>query len=89
MLVLTCQIRAARALIGWEQTNLAREAGIGISTVRRLEGIQGRISAHVDTVEKIRAAFERAGVEFIGPSSPGVRLIQGRALFGDTLDDGR
>ena len=88
MLVLTCQIRAARALIGWEQANLAQEAGIGISTVRRLEGIRGRISAHVDTVERIRAAFERAGVEFIGPSNPGVRLIQSRALFGDTLDDG-
>lgn len=74
MLVITQQIKAARSLLGWEQFELASQAGIAISTVRRLEGLQGPICAHFDTVEKIRAAFERAGVEFMGNPNPGVRL---------------
>ncbi len=74
MLVITQQIKAARALVGWAQFELACQAGIAISTVRRLEGEQGPIGAHFDTVEKIRAAFEHAGIEFMGNPSPGVRL---------------
>jgi predicted transcriptional regulator len=74
MLVITHQIKAARSLIGWEQHQLALHAGIAISTVRRLEGLKGPIGAHFETVEKIRRAFEKAGIEFIGNPSPGVRL---------------
>jgi transcriptional regulator with XRE-family HTH domain len=75
MLVITRQIRAARSLIGWEQYQLAVSAGIAISTVRRLEGLDGPISAHFETVEKIRIAFERAGIVFIGNPNPGVRVM--------------
>jgi predicted transcriptional regulator len=75
MLVITRQIRAARALIGWEQHHLAKNAGVAISTVRRLEGLDGAISAHFETVEKIRIAFERAGIVFIGTPNPGVRIM--------------
>lgn len=74
LLVITRQIKAARSLIGWEQRQLASQAGIAISTVRRLEGLNGPIGAHFETVEKIRAAFEKAGIEFIGNPNPGVRL---------------
>jgi transcriptional regulator with XRE-family HTH domain len=74
MLVLTRQIRAARSLIGWEQHQLALKAGVAISTIRRLEGLNDRIAAHFETVEKIRRAFEDAGIEFLGNPNPGVRL---------------
>jgi hypothetical protein len=74
MLVITRQIRAARCLIGWEQQELAVNSGISISTVRRLEGLDGPISAHFVTVEKLRRAFERAGIEFIGNPNPGVQI---------------
>jgi hypothetical protein len=75
MLVITRQIKAARSLIGWEQYTLADRAGIAISTVRRLEALQGPIVAHFETVEKIRAAFERAGIQFIGKPFPGVQIM--------------
>jgi transcriptional regulator with XRE-family HTH domain len=74
MLVITRQIKAARSLIGWEQHQLALNAGVAISTVRRLEGLKGPIGAHFETIEKIRQAFESAGIEFMGNPTPGVRL---------------
>ena len=74
MLILTRQIKAARSLIGWEQHQLALKARVAISTIRRLEGLNGRIGAHFETVEKIRRAFEDAGIEFLGDPNPGVRL---------------
>jgi len=74
VLVIARQIKAARSLIGWEQHQLARESGVAISTVRRLEGLHGGICARHRTVEKIRKAFESAGIEFIGDPDPGVRL---------------
>lgn len=75
MLVITRQIKAARSLLGWEQHQLAVQSGVAISTIRRLEGLRGAtIGAHFETIEKIRCAFERAGVEFIGYPGPGVRL---------------
>ena len=77
MLVVTHQIKAARSLIGWEQHQLASSAGVAISTIRRLEGVRGPIGAHFETVEKIRRAFELAGIEFIGDPTPGVRLKAG------------
>ncbi|MGJ5177554.1 helix-turn-helix domain-containing protein [Bradyrhizobium oligotrophicum] len=91
MLVITRQIKAARSLLGWAQFELASQAGVAISTIRRLEGLQGPIGAHFETIEKIRAAFENAGIEFMGNPSPGVRLKAqlGRELRLATGEDGR
>jgi transcriptional regulator with XRE-family HTH domain len=74
MLIITRQIRAARALIGWEQHQLASSAGIAVSTIRRIEGLHGPIEAQFETIEKIRKAFDCAGVEFLGEPKPGVRM---------------
>jgi transcriptional regulator with XRE-family HTH domain len=74
MLVITRQIKAARSLLGWEQFELSKQAGVGISTIRRLEGSKCAISAQLETIEKLRAAFENAGIEFYGDPCPGVRL---------------
>jgi transcriptional regulator with XRE-family HTH domain len=78
MLVITRQIKAARSLIGWEQHQLALNSGVAISTVRRLEGMNGAIGARLRTIDKIRKAFEKAGIEFIGDPNPGVRLRESR-----------
>lgn len=74
MLVDVRQIRAARALLGWEQQQLAARAGLAVSTIRRIEGLDGPIAARFATVESVRRAFEDAGVEFIGGPAFGVRL---------------
>jgi|SRR6516164_4036466 transcriptional regulator with XRE-family HTH domain len=74
MLVDARQIKAARSLLRWRQDQLARETGLALSTIRRLERSEGRIEANFDTVEKIRQALEGAGIEFIGGPNLGVRF---------------
>lgn len=75
MLVIIRQIKAARSLIGWEQNDLAVRSGVAVSTIRRLEGLKDApISANFETIEKIKSAFDQAGVEFLGKPCPGVRL---------------
>lgn len=71
------QIRAARALLGWSQDDLARAATIGVATLRRLEGAKGKIRGTAETIWKIQMALEQGGVEFIegdDTKGPGVRL---------------
>ena len=59
-----------------EQRDLAAQAGVSLETIKRIERIPGAISAHTSTVEAIRRALERAGVEFIPENGggPGARL---------------
>jgi predicted transcriptional regulator len=71
------QIRAARALLGWDQVKLSETAGVSTITVKRLEAAGEDIHAHFGTVMKVKTAFEDAGVLFLGEESGlgyGVRL---------------
>lgn len=60
------QIRAARALLGWSQQRLADEAGVSAITVKRLEASEETFQARFETVMKVKAAVESAGVVFGG-----------------------
>ena len=73
-MVTAAQCRAARGLLDWSQQDLAARAGVGIVTVRQLEG--GVNEPRRATLEVVRRAFESAGVEFIEENGggPGVRL---------------
>ena len=68
------QCRAARALLGWSQQDLANRAAVGIVTVHQLE--KGLSQTRRATLDVIRRALEAAGVEFIDENGggPGVRL---------------
>jgi transcriptional regulator with XRE-family HTH domain len=71
------QVRAAKALLNWSGSVLAERADIAISTIRRIESIDGVLpSASARVLQAIQAALEDAGVEFIGTPDdrPGVRL---------------
>lgn len=70
------QVKAARALLGWSQDQLATVSGVSKPTVARLETGDGEIGGYADTREKIVAALEAAGVIFIAENGegPGVRL---------------
>ena len=70
------QLRAARALIRWEQKDLAEASSVSLPTVKRLETRPGTISANATTIGALRSALERAGVEFIAENGggAGVRL---------------
>jgi transcriptional regulator with XRE-family HTH domain len=58
------QIKAARALLRMEQEELARRAGVSVTTIRRIEAA-GDYSVAEDTQEEVRMALHEAGVEFI------------------------
>jgi predicted transcriptional regulator len=74
------QIKAARMLLGWSQAELARKSTVSEPTVKRLEAIDGPLGGRHETGEKIVAALESAGVEFIAENGggPGVRLRKAR-----------
>jgi len=59
------QIRAARALLGWRQEDIAQAAKISVATIRRIESQEGQLTGYVSTLAKIQAAFEQAGIHFI------------------------
>lgn len=71
------QIRAARGLLGWSQTDLAQAAGRSLPTIKRLERDSDDGPAVSEEVrDAVRAALEKAGVEFIPENGggAGVRL---------------
>jgi transcriptional regulator with XRE-family HTH domain len=57
------QCRAARGLLKWTQPKLADVSGIGLSTINRYENETRPPRA--EAVQKLQAALERAGVEFM------------------------
>jgi predicted transcriptional regulator len=61
----TAQIRAARALLGWNQAELAKTAGVSIATIRRIEAQKGPVGGYVSTLVRIQTAFEQAGIRFL------------------------
>ncbi|CUW39674.1 conserved protein of unknown function [Magnetospirillum sp. XM-1] len=72
------QLKAARALVGWEQSDLAAAAGVAVGTIRRMESIEGPIRGQHETVMKVQQALEAAGIEFLNHGAPGVRLRPSR-----------
>jgi transcriptional regulator with XRE-family HTH domain len=67
------QIRAARALLRWEQKDLAEASKVSLPSVKRLETIPGDLAAQERTVDALRQAIEASGVEFTNGERPGVR----------------
>ena len=72
----SAQIRAARAILGWSQDQLARRAGIGLATLRRIEQDEGLVKGNFSTILKIQRALEQAGIHFTEDNAGeiGVRL---------------
>jgi transcriptional regulator with XRE-family HTH domain len=69
------QLRAARALTGLSQPEVAEAAGVSVPTLKRAEA-GGPIKVADETIQTIAKALEKAGVEFIAENGggPGVRL---------------
>jgi len=68
-------IRAARALLGISQEELARKAKIALRTLSRMEEFDGAVGARTATLNHVVMALEKAGIEFLDGGKPGVRLI--------------
>ena len=70
------QIRAARALLGWRQEDLAKAAKVGLATIARIEQGEGMVQGNFSTITKIQRALEREGISFFAEPRGGfgVRL---------------
>ena len=66
------QVKAARALLGWSQADLARHSSVSEPTIARLESADGELGGREDTERKIRGAIEKAGIEFIMENGGGL-----------------
>ncbi len=84
-MITPAQMRAARALLGWDQRRLAEAAQLSLPTVRRMEGSTGTVRGNVDSLVKVVDALDRAGVALINEGEisstggRGVRLKGGSA----------
>jgi transcriptional regulator with XRE-family HTH domain len=79
-MISAAQLRAARALLGVDQRDLAALSGLSVPTIQRMEGREGLIRGNVDSLMKLVDALDAAGIELIGDDKPshgrgrGVRL---------------
>lgn len=79
-MITAAQMRAARALLGIDQRQLAALSGVSLPTIQRMEASEGNVRGVVDSLMKVIEAFERAGIELIAEGAPsptggrGVRL---------------
>ncbi len=65
-MITSTQMRAARALLGIDQKALAQLAGLSLPTIQRMELSRGHVRGVVDSLVKVVAALDAAGVELIG-----------------------
>jgi transcriptional regulator with XRE-family HTH domain len=85
-MITAAQLRAARALLGIDQRELAAQCGLSVPTIQRMEASEGVIRGNVDSLMKLVAALDSAGIELIGEGAVshsggrGVRLKVGSGV---------
>src|SRR5437879_5733143 len=82
-MITAAQLRAARALLGLDQRRLAELSGLSVPTIQRMEASDGVIRGNVESLMKLIAALDAAGLELIAEGAVssqggrGIRLKQG------------
>src|SRR3954453_6891728 len=77
-MITAAQLRAARALVGLDQRKLAELSGLSVPTIQRMEASEGVIRGNVDSLVKLVAALDAAGIELIAGGA--VRRKGGRGV---------
>jgi transcriptional regulator with XRE-family HTH domain len=80
------QMRAARALLSLDQRDLAERSGLSLPTIQRMEASEGVIRGNVDSLMKLIAGLEAAGIELIcegATSSNGGRGVRLKSQASD------
>lgn len=77
-MITATQLRAARALLGIDQRRLAELSGLSVPTIQRMEASEGTIRGNVDSLMKLIAALDTAGLEVLGEGS--VSQASGRGV---------
>jgi transcriptional regulator with XRE-family HTH domain len=78
-MITSAQMRAARALLGIDQRELAQRAGLSLPTIQRMETSGGVVRGNVDSLMKLVDALAANGIELIGEgaaSSKGGRGVR-------------
>ena len=78
-MITSTQLRAARALLGLDQRELADLANLSVPTIQRMEASEGVVRGNVDSLMKLGEALDDAGVELINEgatSSAGGRGVR-------------
>jgi transcriptional regulator with XRE-family HTH domain len=72
-MITAAQMRAARALAGIDQRELAEMSGLSIPTIQRMEASDGVIRGNVDSLMKLISALDKYGIVLINAEtlSPG------------------
>ena len=73
------QLRAARALLGIDQRELAQRSGLSLPTIQRMEASDGVVRGNVDSLMKLVDALAANRIELIGEgatSSTGGRGVR-------------
>jgi transcriptional regulator with XRE-family HTH domain len=65
-MITAAQLRAARALLGIDQRDLSELCALSVPTIQRMEASDGVIRGNVDSLMKLTAALDKAGLELIG-----------------------
>ena len=75
-MVIVEQLRAARVALRWSIKDLSTLSNVSVRTIKMVEAQDGSPQCRLNTLEKLVATFEAAGVEFIGTpdDGPGVRF---------------
>ena len=79
-MITSSQMRAARAMLGIDQRQLAELAGLSLPTIQRMEASGGQVRGIIDTLMKVVEALDGAGIEMIGDNSPSSGLGRGVRL---------
>jgi len=59
-------MRAARALLGIDQRELAQRSSLSLPTIQRMEASEGVVRGNVDSLMKLVDALAASGIELIG-----------------------
>jgi transcriptional regulator with XRE-family HTH domain len=89
-MITAAQLRAARALLGVDQRQLAALAELSVPTIQRMEASDGVIRGNVDSLMKLIAALDAAGIALIGEgavSDGGGRGVRLKAPSTDAPSD--
>lgn len=66
------QLRAARALLGIDQRELAKRCGLSLPTIQRMEASDGVVRGNVDSLMKLVEALAADGIELIGEGAASI-----------------
>lgn len=90
MLKTESQIRAARGLLNWSQTELAKQTGLSKTTIANIEGEKTPItSIRIETLEKIQKTFEKNNIIFtehgVEERKKVIEVFEGKDFYVDLL----